>query len=415
MTGRDPGSSADRTTAAEDDGGAGRGAVLATRRLVAARATRAFADGFASVLLARYLKTLGFSGLQIGVVVTATLVGSALLTLLAGLRLARFGARPVLLWSCALTALTGVGFGALTGFWPLVVVGFVGTMNPTGGDVSLFLPTEQTALAHLTTTRERPRRFAVYNLGAALTAALGALSSALPQRLADTYGWNVARTERLSFLVYVVVGLGAAALYAPMRASLPGPSLSRGLRRSRGIVVRLSALFALDSAGGGLALNSILVLFLYVRFHLSAATTGESLAAMGVLAAGSQLVSARLAGRIGLVRTMVFTHLPANACLVMAGIVPSAPAALGFLLVRAALSQMDVPARQALVMRLVEPEERAAAASITNVPRSLATAATPALAGALLDWSRFGWPLVIAGCVKAAYDLLLLAQPLDRD
>lgn len=376
---------------------------------------RAFADGFASVLLARYLKTLGFSGLQIGVLVTATLVGSALLTLLAGLRLARFGARPVLLWSCGLTALTGVGFGALTGFWPLVMVGFVGTMNPTGGDVSLFLPTEQAALAHLTTTPERPRRFAVYNLGAALTAALGALASALPQRLAHAYGWNVARSERLSFLVYVIVGLGAAALYLPMRASLPGPSLSRGLRRSRGVVVRLSALFALDSAGGGLALNSLLVLYLYVRFHLSAAATGAALAAMGVLAAGSQLVSARLAGRIGLVRTMVFTHLPANACLVMAGILPSAPAALGFLLVRAALSQMDVPARQALVMRLVEPDERAAAASITNVPRSLATAATPALGGALLDWSRFGWPLVIAGCTKAVYDLLLLAQPLDRD
>ena len=386
-----------------------------TTRLVLARAIRAFADGFASVLLARYLKQLGFSGLQVGVVVTATLVGSAALTLWAGLRLARFGARRVLLWSCLLTALTGLGFGAVSGFWPLVVIGFIGTMNPTGGDVSLFLPTEQTALAHLTTLEERPHRFAVYNLGAALTAAVGALVSAVPARLAHAYGWDLARTERLSFLVYVVAGLGAAAMYLPMRTSLPGPVLVRGLRRSRGIVLRLSALFALDSAGGGLALNSLLVLYLFVRFHLSAGATGAALAGMGVLAAFSQLASARLARRIGLVRTMVFTHLPANACLIVAGVSPVAPVAIGFLLVRAALSQMDVPARQALVMRLVEPDERAAAASITNVPRSLATAATPALAGALLDWSRFGWPLVIAGALKGAYDLLLLAQPLDRD
>jgi predicted MFS family arabinose efflux permease len=180
-------------------------------------------------------------------------------------------------------------------------------------------------------------------------------------------------------------------------------------------VIRLSALFSMDSAGGGFVLNSLLVLYLFVRFHLSPGATGATFAATGVLSAFSQLASARLAARIGLVRTMVFTHLPANGCLILAGILPSAPAAIAFLLVRAALSQMDVPARQALVMRLVDPDERAAAASITNVPRSLATAMTPALAGALLDWSSFGWPLIIAGAVKATYDLLLLAQPIDRD
>lgn len=387
----------------------------ATWPLTAARALRAFADGYAAVLLARYLKHLGFTGFEIGVVITATLVGSAALTLLAGLRLARFGARPVLLWSCVLTGLTGIGFGSVTGLWPLVAVGFVGTLNPTVGDVSLFLPTEQTALAHLTTVEERPHRFAVYNLGAALAAAVGALASALPGRLAHAYGWNLARTERLSFLVYVPVAVGAALLYTRMGTSLPGPVLRRGLQQSRAVIIRLSALFALDSAGGGLALPSLLVLYLYVRFHLSPGATGAALAAMGVLAAISQLVSARIAARIGLVRTMVFTHLPANGCLILAGVLPNAAAAIGLLLVRAALSQMDVPARQALVMRLVEPEERAAAASITNVPRSLATALTPALGGALLDWSRFGWPLVIGGAAKATYDLLLLALPLDRD
>jgi MFS family permease len=386
-----------------------------TRPLVAARAIRGFADGFASVLLARYLRHLGFSGLRIGAIVAATLLGSAVLTLLAGLRLARFGARSVLLWSCALTALTGVGFGTVTRFWPLIVVGFIGTLNPTAGDVSLFLPTEQAALADLTTTEERPHRFAIYNLGAAFTAAAGALASAAPQRLAEANGWSVARTERLSFLLYVITAGAAAGIYRGMRGAGARATLARGLHRSRAVVVKLSALFALDSAGGGFAVNSLLVLYLDVRFHLAPATTGATLAAAGVLSALSQLASARLAQRIGLVRTMVFTHLPANVCLIIAGIVSSAPVAIGLLLVRAALSQMDVPARQSLIMRLVDPDERAAAASITNVPRSLATALTPALAGLLLDRSTFGWPLIIGGITKATYDLLLLAQPLDRD
>ncbi|MGN6475198.1 MAG: MFS transporter [Mycobacteriales bacterium] len=386
-----------------------------TRPLVLARAVRGFADGFASVLLARYLVDLGFSGLQVGVLLTATLLGSAVLTLAAGLRLSRFGARSVLLWSCALMAATGVGFGTLRWFWPLVVVGFVGTLNPSGGDVSLFLPTEQAALASLTTTPERPRAFGFYNLAGSLASAAGALASAAPARLAHATGWNVVRTERLSFLIYVATAAGAALLYARMRASLPGPAVHTGLHRSRAIVVRLSILFTIDSAGGGFALQSLLVLYLFLRFHLSPVATGATLAASGVLAAFSQLGSARIARRIGLVRTMVFTHLPANACLIAAGLVPDAGAAITLLLIRAALSQMDVPARQALVMRLVEPEERAAAASITNVPRSLGSAATPALAGALLDWSHIGWPLVIAGAMKALYDLLLLAQPLDRD
>jgi predicted MFS family arabinose efflux permease len=161
--------------------------------------------------------------------------------------------------------------------------------------------------------------------------------------------------------------------------------------------------------------QSLLVLYLYLRFGLSPGATGATLAASGVLTAFSQLASARLAVRLGLVRTMVFTHLPANALLILAGIVPSAPLAVTFLLLRAALSQMDVPARQALVMRLVDPDERAAAASVTNVPRSLATAATPALAGLMLDHTSFGWPLIMGGALKIIYDLLLLAAPLDRE
>jgi MFS family permease len=387
----------------------------ATRRLEVARAVRAFADGFASVLLARYLQDLGFDAFEIGVIVTATLLGSATLTLWAGLRFARLGARSVLLASCGLMAITGVGFAAVTRFWPLVLVGFIGTLNPSGGDVSLFLPMEQTALADLTTEAERPHRFAIYNLGAALAAAAGALASALPHRLATANDWDVVRVERLSFLLYVLTAAIAAFIYRGLRTKKPGPDQRHGLHKSRKIVIRLSALFALDSAGGGFTVNALIVLYLDLRFGLSPAALGGTLAAAGTLSAFSQLLAAPLARRVGLVRTMVFTHLPANGFLILAGIVPSAPAAITLLLMRAALSQMDVPARQALVMRLVDPDERAAAASVTNVPRSLATALTPALAGFLLDQSSFGWPLIIGGAMKATYDLLLLRQPIDRD
>jgi MFS family permease len=388
---------------------------LATRPLVVARAIRAFADGFASVLLARYLQHLGFSAFQIGAIITATLLGSAALTLWAGLRLNRWGAQKVLLASCVLMAFTGVGFATVTRFAPLLVVGFLGVLNPSGGDVSLFLPTEQAALADMTETDRRPRYFAIYNVAASFAAAAGALASALPARIASANDWDIATVERFSFLLYVVAAIGAALAYRKLRDHAAIEAPRRGLHRSRAIVVRLSLLFALDSAGGGFAVQSLLVLYLDLRFGLSPGATGATLAGSGVLTALSQFLAPKLARRFGLVQTMVFTHLPANVFLILAGIVPSAPLAIIFLLLRATLSQMDVPARQALVMRLVDPDERAAAASVTNVPRSLASAAMPALAGLMLDHTTFGWPLIVGGLMKITYDLLLLAAPLDRD
>jgi predicted MFS family arabinose efflux permease len=386
-----------------------------TRPLVAARAARGFADGFVSVLLAQYLHDLGLSNGRVGVIVTGTLVGSAALTLYAGLRWSRYAARTVLLASTVLMAATGVGFAAFARFWPLLLVAVVGTLNPSAGDVSLFLPTEQSALAELTPDVGRAARFAVYNLAGGLAGAIGALASPVPRWLADWRGADTLQYERYAFGVYVVAALVAAACYRRLRRvpreSVPGRA---PLHRSRRVVVRLSALFSLDAAGGGFAVQSLLVLYLAERFHMDRGAVAATLFATTALAAFSQLVSARLAARIGLVRTMVFTHLPANGLMILAGIVPSAPIAIGCLVARSLLSSMDVPARQALVMAVVEPEERAAAASVTNVPRSLATAATPALAGWLLDRTVFGWPLVIGGAMKAAYDLLLYRSAKDH-
>ena len=382
-----------------------------TRRVLLTRALRGFADGLVSVLLAGHLARLGFSSLQIGAIVAGTLLGSAVLTMAVGLAAHRLDARRVLLGSSLLMIATGVGFGLLGNFWALLALAVVGTLNPSGSDVSVFLPTEQTLLARVPAAR-RPALFARYNVAGSFASAFGALASVVPAVVATRLGIDLASAERVGFFLYGAIGLASAAIYGGMPATPRDevPVGRRALARSRRIVFHLAALFSLDSFGGGFVVQTLLVLWLARRFALSTETMGTVFFAAGLLGAVSQLVSPWLATRIGLVRTMVYTHLPANLFLLLAGVVSSAPAAIGFLLARALLSQMDVPARQAYVMGVVPPEERATAAGVTNVPRSLAAALPPFLAGAMLDWSTFGWPLIVAGALKGLYDLLLLAQ-----
>lgn len=381
-------------------------------RLLATRGARGFADGIASVLLASYLTRLGFSALQIGAIVTATLLGSAALMLAIGLAGHRWPRRAVLLGASTLMFATGLGFFSAERFWPLLVIGFLGTLNPSSGDVTLFLPTEQAVLAEAVAPLDRTAIFAWYNLAGALFGALGALASGGPAQLAHRFQLDVAQVERLGFLVYGLVGAASALAYRKLSPAVEPPPATGAppLQRSRGVVLQLSALFSLDAFGGGFVVQSLLALWLLRRFALPVATTAAIFFVVNLLAAGSQLVSSRIAARIGHVRTMVFTHLPSSVFLVLAGVMPTLPLAVTFLLLRSALSSMDVPARQAYVMSMVPREERAAAASVTNVPRSLASAVAPLLAGALLDRSSFGWPLVCAGVLKGAYDLLLFAQ-----
>ena len=385
--------------------------------MLAARGLRGFADGFVSVLLARHLVTLGFSYVEVGAIVTGTLIGSAVLTLAVGLGAGRHPQRTVLLASCVLMFATGVGFAAATTFWLVLVVAVVGTLNPSAGDVSVFLPTEQAWLADQLAPQARPRIYARYNLVGAFAGAVGALASALPDAVSRIAQIHLATVQRGSFLVYAAVAVAAACLYVRLPTST-SRSLQTGaaeapkrvgLHQSRRIVLELSALFSLDSAGSGFVVQSLLVLWLDLRFHLSPTTTASVFFAAGLLGGASQLLAGPLAARIGLVRTMVFTHIPANVMLALAAFAPRPGIAIGLLLVRALFSQMDVPARQAFVMAVVTPEERSAAASVTNVPRSLASATTPLLAGALLARSSVGWPLLIAGATKIVYDLLLLA------
>jgi len=381
------------------------------RRLILARALRGLGDGFTSVYLAAYLKLLGFSAFQIGAIVTAMLVGSAVLTLAVGLISHRIGLHRVLLIAALLMAATGAGFASVTNFWLLFFIAFVGTMNPSAGDVSLFLPTEQAILAGEVRAADRTSLFARYSLAGSLFGAFGALMSGIPAALVNT-GWDLQLALRAGFVFYGVLGLIILWLYRgmPKAKAQSAPGKGPPLQKSRGIVMRLTALFALDSFGGGFVIDSLLVLWLFLRFEFSLQTIGVVFFVARLLSSLSQLVSPRLAARFGLINTMVFTHIPANVFLVLAAFMPSAPWAVAFLLLRMAFSSMDVPARQAYVMTVVPPEERAAAASVTNVPRSLASAASPLIAGLLLQASAFGWPLVLGGLLKITYDLLLLIQ-----
>ncbi|HEY2736588.1 MAG TPA: MFS transporter [Polyangiales bacterium] len=372
------------------------------QRLFASRALRGFADGLVTVLLAKHLAQIGLSEFQIGSVITGTLLGSAAMTLLAGVWASRWGYRRVLLIASVLMGLTGVGFYVATSYWPLLAIAVIGTLNPSAGDVSMFLPTEQTALSEAAS--DRTFAFARYNVFGNLAGALGSLASGPLDR------FTPGTSGRSAFLIYAAIGLTTALLYRGLPETTARSVARVPLRKSRRVVLRLALLFSLDSAGGGFVVQSLLALWLFQRFGLSIAQTGAVFFGTGVLAAFSQLLSSRVARRIGLIPTMVAAHLPANALLVLAAFMPNAPLAITLLLLRMCIAQMDVPARQAYVMNVVPPEERAAAASVTNVPRSLATATTPLLAGWLLSKTSFGWPLVLGGSLKILYDLLLLWQ-----
>jgi MFS family permease len=379
--------------------------------LLAARALRAFADGYMAILLPAYLLALGLGTLEVGIVATATMLGSALATVAVGAWGHRYRSSRLLRAAALLMALTGLGFGAASSFWPLLLVAFVGTLNPSSGDVSVFLPLEHARLAATARGHARTALFARYSLLGAVSAALGALAAAVPS-------WLVARGTpeiaalRAMFVLYGVVGLLVWAIYrrpslaieddGGSAASPPAP-----LGPSRAIVVRLAALFSVDAFAGGLVVNSLLALWLLQRFGLSLAQAGAFFFWAGLLSAASQLAAPVVARRIGLLNTMVFTHIPANVCLVLAAFAPDLTSALVLLFVRSALSQMDVPTRTAYVMAVVTPAERPAAASFTAVPRSLAGALSPTLSGALFAAGWISAPLVACGILKICYDLAL--------
>jgi len=368
-------------------------------RILIGRSLRGFADGFIAVVLPAYLLALGLGVLEVGIISTATLLGSAFTTLAVGRWGHRFPIRRLMLAAALLMAATGLGFAGFSSFWPLLLVAVVGTLNPSSGDASVFMPLDHTMLA---AAPDRTAIFSRYTFLGSTAGAVGALASGLPE-------WS-GISLRGMFVLYAAVGIVVWLLYL----GLPDPKTGEEkpavpLGPSRGIVWRLAALFSVDAFAGGLVLNSLLALWLFQRFDLSLASAGAFFFWTGLLSAVSQLAAGPLARRIGMVNTMVFTHIPSSLFLIGAALAPNLEMALAFLLARSLLSQMDVPARGAFVMSVVTPEERPAAASFTAVPRSLAAALSPTLTGAMFAAGAMAAPLVACGALKIAYDLALFA------
>jgi MFS family permease len=375
----------------------------------AARALRDFGDGFVAVLLPVYLTAIGLGPFEVGIVATLALFGSALMTLGIGLVGVRADQRVLLMAASGLMIATGLAF-ALSGSYAVVLlVAFLGTVNPSAGSVSIFVPVEHSVLARSVADADRTAMFARYGLIGSFAAAAGALATGSPDLLA-TIGVSRLAALKAMFVLYAALGVAGGLMYARIPAE-PTPAATKpvaALGPSRRIVYKMAALFSVDAFAGGFAVQSLVALWLFNKFGMTLAAAGLFFFWSGVLAAFSYPVAAWLSRRIGLVNTMAYTHIPSSLCLILAAVAPSLEVALALLLVRAALSQMDVPTRSSYVMAVVTPPERPAAASVTSVPRSLAAATSPAIAGALFAAGLEAWPLIICGLLKIVYDFALL-------
>lgn len=385
------------------------------RLVLVARGLRTFAYGFLSVLLGVYLEQAGFAPWQVGAVLTATLTGSAVLTVLFSVYADRLGRRRMLRASALLMAASGLAF-ALTNRYPLLILAsLTGTIGATSGEVGPFLSLEQAILPQTAPAHRRNALFGLYNTIGAMAGAAGALFAGAPVLLQRVLGLSEAEGFRAMFVLYAALAVCVFALFTVLSPAVElvrtagQPTLS-GLGRSRGAVFRLSALFGLDSLAGGFVVQSLLAFWFHLRWGVGPEVLGPIFLGVGLLQGISFLVAARVADRIGLINTMVFTHLPSNLLLMAIPLAPSLPAAVALTLGRHALSQMDVPTRQSYVVAVVDPEERTAAAGVTNVVRNVAQAVTPVLSGYAMQVLSLGLPFFIGGGLKIIYDLSLYAM-----
>ena len=388
--------------------------------LFATRFIRLFAYGSLSVVLVFYLIGIGLSEPQTGTLLTLTLVGDTFVSLYLTTQADRIGRRRMLVVGAALMAAAGIVFASTRTLWLLALAGTVGVISPSGNEVGPFLPIEQAALSHVVTDRNRTEVLAWYTLVGSFATALGALAAGLVTRglnqplIAPTSGY------RAVVIAYAVLGVTLAALFSGLSRATEATRLGvenlgrpkfaslAGLGRSRDVVVKLAALFALDSFAGGFVIQSFAAYWFYLRFGVDPATLGTVFFWANILAGLSALLAARLAARFGLIRTMVATHVPSNLLLILVPLMPTLRLAVVVLLLRFSISQMDVPARQSYLMAVVSPEERSAAAGIAGVARTIGAAISPLFVGFMFARpTLINLPFFIAGMLKIAYDLLI--------
>jgi len=367
------------------------------------RFTRLFAYGALSVVLVLYLTALGMGTAQIGVLLALTLLGDTVVSLWLSTRADRIGRRRVLMIGAALMVAAGVTFALTRNFVVLLVAATIGVISPSGNEVGPFLPIEQAALAQVVPSDRRTGVFAWYTLTGAFATALGSLGAGVLSATIHYRGVVI-----LYAALGIVLALGFTGLSSAAEVLEPHTTALFGLGRSRAVVLRLAALFALDSFAGGFVVQSFAAYWFYLRFGVNPAMLGAIFFGANLLAGLSALVASRLAARYGLIRTMVFTHLPSNLLLILVPLMPSLPLAVAVLFARFSISQMDVPTRQSYLMAVVSPEERSAAGGVTGVARTIGAGIAPILAGLLFSRpSLINVPFFIAGTLKIVYDLLL--------
>ena len=386
------------------------------RLLFATRIARMFGYGLVSVVLVLYLVALGVDGVMVGVILTLTLLGDAAISLWLTTHADRLGRRRILIAGAALMLLAGIVFGVARDPWILLLAATIGVISPSGNEVGPFLAVEQASLSQTLPDRDRTRVFGWYNLVGSLATASGALVAGFVASILQASGASEIDSFRAIVLGYAIIGIGLAALFSRLSPAVEvaiaeetSVATRLGLHRSRGIVLRLAALFSLDAFAGGFVMQSLIAFWFHQRFGADPAALGAIFFTANILAGFSALAAARLAARIGLINTMVFTHLPSNVLLILVPLMPTLPLAVGVLLARFAISQMDVPTRQSYTIAVVNPDERSAAAGVTGIARSLGAAVSPSLATPLLQSVPLaGLPFIIGGSLKIVYDLLVL-------
>lgn len=385
------------------------------RRLFASRALRLFAYGFLSVVLALYLAAAGLSPGAIGALLALTLAGDTMVSLWLTTSADRFGRRRTLLVGAGLMLAAGVVFALTRDFTLLLIAATVGVISPSGNEVGPFVAVEQAALSEATADTARTRVFAWYNLVGSIATAIGALAGGGLAGALQHKGVAPYESYRAVVLGYAALGLVLAWVLSGLSPGVEAkaqttnqPAQRLGLHKSRRVVLTLAGLFSLDAFGGGLVVQTFVAYWFHVRFQVEPAALGAIFLGANLLAGVSALAAARIADRIGLLNTMVFTHIPSNVLLVMVPLMPTLPLAIGVLLLRFSISQMDVPTRQSYTMAVVDPDERSSAAGITGVARTTGAALAPAIAGPLLaNPALMGVPFLLAGGLKIVYDLLL--------
>ena len=384
------------------------------RILFATRITRLFAYGFLSVVLALYLIEAGLSAWQIGMLLALTLAGDAAISLWLTTNADRIGRRRMLTVGAVLMLLAGIVFLITRNPLVLTAAAIVGVISPSGNEIGPFLSIEQAALSQLVADENRTRLFAWYNLAGSFATATGALAGGWLAQSLQSNGWTKLASFQFVLAGYALAGIALAVSFQTLSAAVEvvrttgNPNRVLGLHKSRSVVLKLSALFALDAFAGGLIVQSMFALWLHMRFGVETGVIGSVFFGANILAGISALLAANIAARFGLINTMVFTHIPSSIFLVLVPLMPNLPLAIGAIMLRFSISQMDVPARQSYTMAVVEPDERSAAAGVTAIARSIGAALSPSITGYLLGIpALYAVPFFVSGALKIIYDLAL--------